>query len=361
MRDLRLAASILLLIFSAGCASSGGGTVKREMSEPTKPKWIDTIVNDPTRLYYVGGSVGATTKEDGIESATNQAIAKAASYIGVKISSQFDETTTQSSTDISNKTSAKSAASIVGAKVEKIYWEKVTREQGNFSISKFDVYVQVSLDKSFAEKERARQAEEKKNKAGLALKLFNKSAEKVKQRDYIGAKSALITAKKNLESFDEDVSVPGGTDIKSSKELLEAVKGKINSVTELLRRVSLSVKTNFGDEGNSAFSANFSEQLTKHGYSVSTPEQSQIRIQATARVNRKSGAPLGMHAYAATGDATGINTTNQAVVHSMAFDVKGFNTDDHMAAINALSEAGEKAGEQFAAELSKKESELLGQ
>src|SRR4030065_2857775 len=94
-----------LVIALLGCGTNA--KLSRESSAPVRPSWTSTPPPDSREYrYFVGIQSGASTLEEGKDSAVKDASSEIAEFLRSRIRSEYKERTTQDKQDLEHKISA---------------------------------------------------------------------------------------------------------------------------------------------------------------------------------------------------------------------------------------------------------------
>jgi len=345
----RLAAFACAALILA-CATEA--KIIKETSSPQRPDWVAHPPKAVDTLYFTGIATGAATLEEGTGAAVEDGIAKISSYLGTKVKSEFTENTSLVAKELTRRIAAKTQAKVMGAAVTDTYHEKLTRVEGDYRLERYEVYVLIAFSSAQAEKELARQEKEREEKARIALDLYHAGQEKQKRNDLREARRLFSRSSAALTELDGAVSLKDAA-VRDSNELALAAQKALAEVSALMRRVSVSVSTGAGAQGDGVLMANLSAKLTEKGFTV-TAERQYLTITATATVT-KSDTVMGLASYYAEGSVNAKLAHGGEVAATVPFKTKGFHKNEQQAALNALAEAGAEAGATLAGLLAKEE------
>jgi len=165
-----LRAQWLTVLLIGGCAAEAPSVVKTA-SAPRPPPWILKVPQRGDTLYFAGAREGASSLEEGTDAAMQVARAHAAEFIGVQVSSEHRDvmSTDVASDEVRDTVQGRATALIRHARMSDVYYEKYSRKAGATAIDRFDVWVLIELSRAELEAERARQQQEAKTTAEVAL------------------------------------------------------------------------------------------------------------------------------------------------------------------------------------------------
>ena len=160
----------LTVLLIGGCAAEAPSVVKTA-SAPRPPPWILKVPQRGDTLYFAGAREGASSLEEGTDAAMQVARAHAAEFIGVQVSSEHRDvmSTDVASDEVRDTVQGRATALIRHARMSDVYYEKYSRKAGATAIDRFDVWVLIELSRAELEAERARQQQEAKTTAEVAL------------------------------------------------------------------------------------------------------------------------------------------------------------------------------------------------
>src|SRR5205814_336501 len=143
------------------CGAERPAAVKTS-SAPKPPAWLAKAPSSSETLYFSSAEEGASSLEEGKDSALEAARSQAAQYIGVEISAEHTDVMSTEEAENKAKDTVKSRATAMvrSAELADVYYEKISREAGSGTIDRFDVWVLIRLPRAEVEKERQRQAQQ---------------------------------------------------------------------------------------------------------------------------------------------------------------------------------------------------------
>ncbi|MBI5178987.1 MAG: hypothetical protein HZA04_06975 [Nitrospinae bacterium] len=336
--------TLFLCVVLFSCATEV--KIIRETSSPQRPDWIVHPPQAADTVYFTGIASRAATLEEGLAGAVQDGIGRVSAYLGTKVKSEFTENTSLIAKELTRQISAKTQAKVMGAVVVDTYHEKMARVEGDYRLERYDVYVLIGFSTAQAEKELARQEKERLEKARMAHGYYVSGAEKQKRMEYKEARKLYSQTLSLLNELDSAVELKGAS-VGNTNELLLSAQKALTEVAALLRRVSITVSTGAGTQGDDVFGANLTAKLTEKGFTV-TAEKPFVAVGATAVVT-KSDVVMGLNSYYAEGSAGAKRVSDGQVIATVSFKTKGFHKNEQQAALNALAEAGAEAGTNLAA------------
>lgn len=337
-------AILLSIVFATiGCGSES--QFRKETSAPVPPSWIAAPPADSKDLrYFVGIRTGASTLEEGKDSAVKDASGRIAGFLKSRVSSQFDETTTQLEQNLKQQISARSKAEVSGARVVDWYYEKASRVDRAFSVERYDVYVLVSYPKVEVGREMERQAGEKRAIAGKALGWYRKGMREEETRRYTEARESYLQVISELNALDEVTPVEGG--FVDTAGLLRAAKEKAADLTRRSRRLAVRYNVRGSEESYRQFTAGFSGAVVSGKIEIGDDDPA---YEVTGEVSiSEGGIVMGNYVAYASGSLELRRIADGRIVSVVPLQAKGFHRQRGMAALNALKEGGGKAGESVA-------------
>lgn len=344
-----LAALVLVTLIS--CAAPT--LIIRETSSPKRPGWIESPQRGEETLYFVGIKTSAETLEEGRNAAIQDAMSKIGDFLGSKIESQFEEYLSDVEERLMHQIKSKSSATVKGAQVVDSYHEKMVRMDKNFRIEKYDVYVLVSFSKSEIEREIERRRRIKEETLKTAYDYYEKGVSRERERSYYEAQRYYNHALSLLESLDEVIINTEDQDIQKNDKLRLNLQASLKRVTSFLSRIELSIEISGPPNGEQIFTSSLISELNKHGFTI-TDRLPAIRITGKVYVWESSYA-MNNYFFYAQGSLSAQRTSDRQIVAHYPFKVKGVHRFKKQAALNALAEAGLKAGEELSEMIFKKE------
>ncbi len=333
--------SIVFAIIGCGSQSQ----FLKETSAPVPPSWIAASPADSNDLrYFVGIRTGASTLEEGKDSAVKDASGRIAGFLKSRVSSQFEETTTQLEQNLKQQLSARSNAEVRGARVIDWYYEKVSRVDRAFRVDRYDVYVLVSYPKVEVGREMERQAGEKRAIAGKAHGWYRKGMREEETRRYTEARESYLQVINELDALDEVMLLEGG--FVDTAGLLRAAKAKAADLTRRSRRLAIRYTVRGNEESYRQFNAGFSGAVVSRKIEVGDDDPA---YEVTGEVSiREGGVVMGNYVAYASGSLELRRVADGRIVSVVPLQAKGFHRQRGMAALNALKEGGSQAGESVA-------------
>jgi len=347
-----LPAACLLLMVALLFSCAPAAQITRESSRPARPGWIDKPPLDSGLLYFVGISTGASTLEDGMNAAINDAVSKVSDYTGIRIESFFEEQATESQDKVSRQVKSRSKALVQGASVKDSYHEKLTRMDRNFTMQKYDVYVLVSYSKEEASNERERKKRELADKAARAYAHYSEGGS-LYGKGRLG--DALLSYRKSLSLLAEldDVTAIDAVDVKDSGVLSMRLESAMKALQQRMRLVSLSIDVKSSSRAQELFLSRFAAALGESGFTVTSDGESYL-ISGMVTVSER-GIVMNNYSSYAEGSISVRRAGESTDMAVFPFRAKGFHRDRTQSAFNALSEAAQEAGKGVAALLIEKE------
>jgi len=341
---------LIAIIIQMSCASPT--QIIRETSSSGKPKWIETPPRENETLYFVGIKTSAETLEEGRNAALKDAMSKISDFMGCKIESLFKDYISEIEQKQMQQIKSTSSSTVKFAQVVDSYYEKMARIEKNFKIEKYDVYVLVKFSKAEVQAEINRQQRVKDERIRNAFEYYLNGLEKEQQHKYYDARMYFQQALTLVEGV-EDILIIDKNGIKNSEELHMRLQDHLKEINLYLSRVKLSIHIVGSDQANQAFNSSFVSELNKHGLTV-TDKLSAMNI--TGNVNAtESSYLMGNYCFYAEGSVSAQKTSNNQIVATYAFKVKGFHRLKEQATLNAFAEAGIEAGNALSEMILKKE------
>ena len=333
---------LVLLFFFSMFRNEAQAQLLRETSAPVKPSWIAAPPPDSREFrYFVGIRTGASTLEEGKDSAFKNALDKIASFLKTRVSSEFEETTTLVEQNVRQKIVAVSSAVVSAAKLDALYYEKTSRVDRDFRAERYEVYVLVAYPKEEVAREMERQSNDRRAAARSALDWYRKGMKEEKGKRYAEARESYIRVVNELNSLDEVTPVEGG--FVDSSGLLIAAKEKVADLTRRSRRLAIRCRVRGKEESQRQFVASFAAAIVSGKLDVGNDDPA---FEITGEVSVADGGyVMGNHVAYATGSLEIIRVASRRILSVVPLHVKGFHRIKDMAAMNALKESGEQAGE----------------
>lgn len=329
----------IAIIIQMSCASPT--QIIRETSSSGKPQWIETPPRKNDALYFVGINTSAETLEEGRNAAIKDAMSKISDFMGCKIESLSEDYVSEVEQKLMQKIKSTSSSTVKFAQVVDSYYEKMARIERNCKIEKYDVYVLVKFSKAEVQEEINRQQRLKDEKISNAFDYYLNGLEKEQQHKYYDARMYFKQALALVKNV-EDILIINKNGIKNSEELHMRLQAHLKEIKLYLSRVKLSIHIDGSDQANQAFNSSFVSELNKYGLTV-TDKLSAINI--TGNVNASESSYLmDNYCFYAEGSVSAQRTSDNQIVATYAFKVKGFHRLKKQAALNAFTEAGIEAG-----------------
>ncbi len=347
-------AALALAVACASCATPA--RITRESSAPVRPAWIAHPPQGAQEVYFIGLCSGAESLEAGQRTAIDDALAQVSRFIGVKIevasSSYLDEVRQ----DITSQIRSHSAAKMRGYSTADWYYEKITRIDKSFSLTKYDVYVLLRYDRGTAEAERRRQAAENSSEASIALKRFEQAQAAAERGQIWRAARLYAQTRKILGGLDASLPLPANA-FKNTAELAAAAEDRSLRNLELLHRYAYRVEISAPPGASQAFRAAFMAALSQGGYSTADASPAFI---ISGRVSLiRGGIALNNQVYSAQGQVSAIRAEDHYEAANIEVMAKGLHRDPLQASINAAEEAGRQSGQDLMTALSEAEVKKL--
>lgn len=370
MRCSLLLAAVLVI---AGCASSQP-TVVRESSSPSRPKWIESVPQNPRYLHFVGSRSGANSLEEGRDAAYAQALSQVAQYLGVKITSagKFVESTVESENKLRAEVRSTSEGRIQGAEVHDTYHESVTRHVNGRSFGRFDVWVLVRFPREEAEAERARQNRAKAARVESALAHLQDGIRARESGDVRKAHFHFRQGEIELSALDEAIEINAGG-FATSRDLQRALLQARNEAQSERRRTFIVYEEqSLGRPSQDAVvPGTLAKVLSGEGFSVLPPAAgspsdtsggrqvagqvgASIALLVSARVEQ-TGYVLGNPSCTATVQARAVDVRTGEVLAQANVQERGIRQSISQGAHLALTEAGQRVARELAQALISRE------
>jgi len=358
------ASAIGALAALVACGTQKPAAIKTT-SSPKPPAWLARTPSDSQALYFSGAKEGASSLEDGKESALEAARGQAAQFIGVEISAEHSDVMSTEEAENKAKDTLKSRATAMvrSAELADVYYEKISREAGSGTIDRFDVWALIKLPRAEIQKERDRQLQESKQTVQAALGRYrealaqqragNELAALVRFRDVVQQTKG---QGRNTETGDAQIATAGRL-----KQLAEDAAA--TSQSKVRRALVIAPDWVAGA---------LMQALAANGFS--TRAQSDVSEDAALRQAKAQGTPwvIVVHATSTPGgrvfaqvaasaslDVRALDARSGAVVASAQKQAKGVGRTPEAAQQAAASEAGLDAGNDLAAALVAKENSGL--
>ena len=329
----RLAAAALAL-----CACAAPARIVREGSAARKPDWIAHPPQDGETAHFVGLSSAAETLEAGQRAAISDALAQAARFIGSAIEAKSSSYLDDVRQDIAQQIQLHAAAKLRGCAMVDWYYERITRVDASFSLTKYDVYVLIRYDRKEADDERRRQARQGQDAEALALRRFDDARAASSRGQNWRAAELYAQAGALLRGVDGAVA------------LSAAVKEAAARVRAALHAYTYDVDVSGPPQAARAFRDGLIGALSKKGYALDE-RSAALRLGGEVALAKRR-ALLGQQIYSAEGRIAARRAEGGPAVATVAVQAKGLHADPVSAAVNAAQDAGAQAGEGMGAALS---------
>ncbi|MCA1827381.1 MAG: hypothetical protein ABR567_07815 [Myxococcales bacterium] len=359
------ATGIALLAFLFACGPEKPAAVKTA-SSPKPPAWLTKTTSDSATLYFSGAKEGASSLDEGKESALEAARSQAAQYIGVEISAEHSDVMSTEEAENKAKDTVKSRANAMvrSAEMADVYYEKTSRDVGGGNTyDRFDVWVLIRLPRAEIEKERDRQKQVARETVKAALGRYREALAQQRAGDELAALirfrdvlSQLKGQGQNVETGDKQIATAGqlkqlaqdaaaATQAKVRRAIVIAPDWVAGAVTQALSAKGFTAQTQEGASEQAALAA---------AKAQGTPWV--IVVHATTT---PGGRVFAQVAASAALDVRALDARNGAVVASTQKQAKGVGRTPEAAQQAAASEAGLGAGNDLAAALVAKENSGL--
>ncbi len=314
----------------------------KETSASASPAWIAVLPADSHEFrYFVGFRTGATSLEEGRESAVKDASSQIAGFLRSRLKTEYSETTTQIDQNLKQQISAKSTAIISGAKVVEWYYEKAIRIEKNFRAERYDVWVLVAYPKEEVSREMKRQDSEKQAAVRRSLDWYKKGEREEKEKRFGEARKSYRNAINEISELDEVMAVNG--EFVDSTGLLRAAENKLSAMNTRSRRVSIRYRVGGNRDSFKLFSNSFSTAIISRNIEVGDDDPAYI---VTGEVSVSDGGfVMGNFVVYATGSLEVKRIVDSQTLAIVPLNVKGYHRLKDMAVLNALKEGGGVIGE----------------
>jgi hypothetical protein len=314
----------------------------KETSAPVRPSWIAVLPPDSREFrYFVGFRTGASSLEEGRESAVKDASGQIAGFLRSRLRTEYEETTTQIEQNLKQQISSRSTATISGAKVVEWYYEDNIRIEKEFRAERFDVWVLVAYPKEEVSREMDRQSCERRAAVRRALDWYRKGAREEKEKRYDEARKSYLSTINELNNLDEVTPVEG--EFVDSAGLLRAAKDKSTDMIRRSRRLAIRCRIRGNDERYRQFVTGFTTVIISGNIEVGDDDPAYV---VTGEVSvSEGGFIMGNYVAYATGSLEIRRIADGRTLLIVPLHVKGFHRIRDMAALNALKEGGGEVGE----------------
>ena len=355
-----LKAGLALALLAAACGPEKIAAVKTS-SSPKPPAWMAKTTSTSDTLFFTGAKEGASSLEEGKDSALESARSQAAQYIGVEISAEHSDVMSTEEAENKSKDQIKSRANAMvrGAELADVYYEKISREAGSGTIDRFDVWVLIKLPRAEIAKERERQQQQANEAVKASLARYREGQSQEKAGNALAALVRYRDVATQLKAASGGTPT-GDTDLPSAGRLLQAAQDAVNSMQAKVRRALLvapdwvagSVTQALAAKG---FSARTQSGLDEAGALASAKTQGLPYVIFVKASTAPGGKVFAQVAASASLDVRALDTQSGAVVASSQKQAKGVGRTPEAAQQAAASEAGLGAGNDLAAALMAKE------
>ena len=115
--------AVAVALITAACGHDKPAAIKTS-SSPRPPAWLARTTSDSQTLYFSGAKEGASSLEEGKDSALDAARSQAAQYIGVEIQAEHkDVMSTEEAENMARDTTKSRATAIVrSAEIADVYY-----------------------------------------------------------------------------------------------------------------------------------------------------------------------------------------------------------------------------------------------
>jgi hypothetical protein len=163
--------------------------------------------------------------------------AHAAEFIGVNVSSEHtDVMSTQVGADGAQDTVKSRASAVIrNARIADVYYEKYSRNAGETTVDRFDVWVLIRISRAELLAERVRQQEELKATADAALHDLHEGEARERTGNLLGALARYRAAVAQLEPIPRQIEV-ADAQLRTAGQLLQAAQQAVASVQGKVRR-----------------------------------------------------------------------------------------------------------------------------
>jgi hypothetical protein len=329
------------MLIVIGCGGPKQLIVKEKSRDSGPPTWMSQAVSHPEYLYFVGLTDRAKSLKEGRDQARQDAANQASSYIGIRISTDtfIQDSTTQSSPFVNERTRSSTDASISFLEVTDEYYVKTSRTAGNFYEETYAVYVLCRFPKASARKEKERQLETAQRDGTLALELYQNALIHLDQNQPMEAFEIISRAQTLLSGISDDVAL-NHRDIHNTQTLAAAVSLKQQDLEKRSRTINLHGKTPYGPAFNDAFA----KAISHHEFELN-PAIDATRFKLTATITLHEGKIIWNQFQYVAAYTYGIKdlwTSN--TITGGSSESKAFASSKEVAAQNAVVEAATDIG-----------------
>ena len=360
---LRASGLAALAMIGAACADKPGAI--KTTSSPKPPAWLARATSDSQTLYFTGAKEGASSLEDGKESAVEAARSQAAQYIGVEISAEHSDVMSTEEAENKAKDTVKSRATAMvrSAELADVYYEKISREAGSGTIDRYDVWALIKLPRAEIQKERERQQQESSETVKAGLGRYREGLAQAKAGDVLAALVRFRDVLAQLKGQAQNIGT-GDAQIPTSGRLKQLAGDAAAATQTKVRRAILVAPDWVAGAVTQALSAKGFTARAQPGASEEAA-LAEARAQGTPWVivvhasTTPGGQVFAQVAASAALDVRALDARSGAVVASTQKQAKGVGRTPEAAQQAAASEAGLGAGNDLAAALVAKESSGL--
>ena len=357
-------AAVAVALIAAACGPERPAAVKTA-SSPKQPAWMARTTSDSQTLYFSGAKEGASSLEEGKDSALEAARGQAAQYIGVEISAEHSDVMSTEEAENKAKDTVKSRANAMvrSAELADVYYEKISREAGSGTIDRYDVWVLIKLPRAEIEKERDRQKQEASETVKAALGRYREALAQEKAGDELAALVRFRDALSQLKGQAQNVET-GDKEIPSAGRLKQLVQDAAAASQGKVRRAIVIAPDWVAGAVTQALSAKGFAAQTQPGASeqaalAAAKAQGTPWVIVVHATTTPGGHVFAQVAASAALDVRALDARSGAVVASAQKQAKGVGRTPEAAQQAAASEAGLGAGNDLAAALVAKENSGL--
>ena len=363
LRPQASAITALTFLFLA-CGTEKPAAIKTT-SSPKPPAWLARTTSDSQTLYFSGAKEGASSLEEGKDSAIEAARGQAAQYIGVEISAEHSDVMSTEEAENKAKDTLKSRATAMvrSAELADVYYEKISREAGSGTIDRYDVWALIRLPRAEIQKERDRQQLEAKQAVQASLGRYREALAQQQAGNELAALVRFRDVAQQMKGQGRNIET-GDAQIATAGRLKQLAEDAAASSQSKVRR-ALVIAPDW-------VAGALTQALAAKGFSART--QSDLSEDAALQQAKAQGMPwvIVVHATATPGgrvfaqvaasaalDVRALDARSGAVVASAQKQAKGVGRTPEAAQQAAASEAGLGAGNDLAAALVAKENSGL--
>ncbi len=225
---------IFLFLFLSGCATSvrtGRALTPIYKSAPERPEWITKRPESKDYFYAVGMEDFSSSLQKAKESAVQIAVSEVANYLGMRVSSRFEQKKTELAaralTDLTTSASSEittaSQAKIKGSRMTEMYYEQYRDVINGEVVTSYDVYVLLRIPYIEIQREKERQKKELEQALVQIRKIFDEGGKSLREGDLTLAFRRWFIALEIVEEIDPGLPI--------KYEIISKVKGVINRMT----------------------------------------------------------------------------------------------------------------------------------